>query len=148
KEVAATAEARLSWVPAWNDIKDQAEDPSNYVSGQGVEHYKRYKEDLLLAKKLNLNAIRNGIGWSRIEPEEGVWDAREVEHSRKYIEAMVRLGLELFLNIWHWTMPTWFTEKGGFEHSQNFKYFDRFVQKVADEYGSQLSYVITLNEPN
>src|SRR6478609_5582765 len=67
KEFAQTAHRRLSWLPNWSEIKDQAEDPNNYVSGQAVDHYHRYKEDFALAKQLNLNAFRFGIEWSRIE---------------------------------------------------------------------------------
>lgn len=148
KELARTAEERLSWMPAWSEIKDQAEDPNNYISGKGVEHYKRYKDDLKIAKKLNLNAFRFGIEWSRIEPEEGKWDEDEIQHYHEYIDFMIELGLEPFLNIWHWTMPTWFTKKGGFEHGKNIKYFQRFCEKIGEEFGSKLTYIITLNEPN
>lgn len=149
KDLARTAHQRLGWLPGWHDIKDQAEDPDNYVSGKGVEHYKRYQQDFDIAKKdLNLNALRFGIEWSRIEPEEGKWNEREIEHYRNYILELRKRGLEPFLNIWHWTLPEWFAKKGGFEKRQNLKYFWRFVQKVADEYADDLSYVITLNEPN
>ena len=43
KERAQTAHQRLNWLPNWPEIKDQAEEPDNYVSGHGVEHFKRYK---------------------------------------------------------------------------------------------------------
>ena len=147
-ELAKTAEDRLGWVPSWEEVKDQAQDPENYISGKGIEHYKRYETDFKLLTDLNMNAFRFGIEWSRIEPEEGKWDANEVEHYRKYLQSLLDMDIKPMLNIWHWTMPTWFTDKGGFENSKNIAYFERFVQKIADEYGSQLSYVITLNEPN
>lgn len=148
KELAKSAPERLSWVPSWHDIKAQATTPENYVSGKGVEHLGRYKEDFAIAKKLNLNAFRFGIEWSRIEPEEGQWDEAAIEHYQLYINELLKLGVEPFLNIWHWTMPTWFTDKGGFEKRSNLKYFDRFVDKIAKEYGNHLTYVITMNEPN
>lgn len=80
KEQASTAHQRLSWLPGWEDIKKQAEDPNNYVSGRGVEHYKLYKEDFAIAKRLNLNALRFGVEWSRLEPEEDKWDEKAVAH--------------------------------------------------------------------
>jgi beta-glucosidase len=147
-ELAKNAKQSLGWVPAWDDVKQQAEDPNNYVSGKGVDHYNRYKEDFDIAKRLNLNAFRFGIEWSRLEPEEGVWDEKEVEHYRQYIHELNELGLEPFLNIWHWTMPTWFTDKGGFEKAANLRYWRRFVQKIADEYADHVRYIITINEPN
>ena len=55
------------------------------MSGRGVEHYKRYKEYFDLVEKLNMNAFRFGIEWSRIEPEEGKWDQAAIDHYKKYI---------------------------------------------------------------
>ncbi|MEO8862718.1 MAG: family 1 glycosylhydrolase, partial [Candidatus Saccharimonadales bacterium] len=108
----------------------------------------RYEEDFDIAKQLHLNAFRFGIEWSRIEPQEGVWDEKEVEHYRAYIKELRKRHLEPFLNIWHWTMPTWFTDKGGFKKRSNQSYFLRFVQKIADEFAEDVNYIITLNEPN
>ncbi len=148
KELALTAHQRLSWIPAWNEIKHLAEDPENYISGRGVEHYKHFRADFDTAKKLNLNAFRFGIEWARLEPKEGVWDEEAVEHYRTYIRELRARGLEPFPNLWHWTMPNWFVAKGEFQKKANIKYFERFVQKIADEYVDDLSYIITINEPN
>lgn len=148
KVLAQTAHQQLSWLPKWHHFKAQAEDPNNYVSGRGVEHYKRYEEDFDIAKSLNLKAFRFGIEWSRIEPEEGQWNDEAIAHYKKYILELRKRGIEPFLNIWHWTMPLWFADRGGFKHRENIKYFERFVAKVAEEFIEDVTYVITLNEPN
>jgi beta-glucosidase len=149
KELARTAEKRQGWLPNWKDIKAQAEDPANYVSGQGVDHYHRFREDFDIAsRQLHMNAFRFTIEWARLEPEEGQWDEEAVEHYRTYIRELRARKLEPFLNIWHWTVPVWFDQKGGFAKRRNRQYFLRFVQKISDEYGADLAYIITLNEPN
>ncbi len=148
KELAQTAHQRLSSIPTWRDFKNKAENPENYVSGKGVEHRKRYKEDFDILKELNLNAFRFGIEWSRIEPEEGKWSVEAIQYYREYIAELRRRNIEPMANLWHWTMPTWFTDKGGFAKRGNIDYFERFVQKVAEELTEDLTYVITLNEPN
>lgn len=148
KELAQTAHQRLSWLPNWNDIKDQAEEPENYVSGRAVDHYNRYKEDFAIARKLNMNAFRFTIEWSRIEPEEGVWNESAIKHYQTYIAELRRQKLEPFLNIWHWTVPVWFADKGGFEKPENVDYFIRFVEKVAETLVDDVEYVLVLNEPN
>lgn len=148
KEYAQTAHQHLSELHNWDEIKDRAEEPENYVSGKGVEHYKYYKQDFGLAQQLNLNAFRFTIEWSRIEPEEGKWDEKEIAHYREYIAELRRRKLEPFLTLWHWTVPVWFADKGGFEKKENLKYFDRFVRKVSEELVDDVEYVITLNEPN
>src|SRR4051812_11943390 len=73
-ELAKSARTNFGHLPNWQDIKKQAESPSNYISGRGIEHYSRYSEDFDLVKKLNLNSFRFGIEWSRVEPKEGEWD--------------------------------------------------------------------------
>lgn len=148
KELAQTAHRRLSWLPNWPKVKLAAEDPDNYISGAGVDHYNQYEEDFDILTSLHFNSFRFGIEWSRIEPQEGVWDEAEVEHYRKYITALRKRHIEPFANIWHWTIPVWFAEKGGFAKRANLKYFERFMKKLADDLLDDLSYVITLNEPN
>ncbi len=147
-ELAKTAKQRLEYLENWEQIQDQAEDPHNYVSGKGVDHYRRYQEDFDTVKSLHLNSFRFGIEWSRLEPEEGKWDEKEIEHYRDYIKELNQRGIEPFLNLWHWTVPVWFADKGGFKKRSNLKYWKRFVRRVAQEYGDMLHYVITLNEPN
>lgn len=147
-ELAKTARHRLGWLPDWKEFKPYAEDPNNYVSGRGVDHYKRYEEDFDLLKELNLNSFRFGIEWSRLQPSKDAWDAGAIAHYREYIAALKARGIEPILNIWHWTMPLWFTELGGFERYANLKYWDEFVARVAKEFGKDITYIITINEPN
>ena len=149
KHLAKTAQERLSWIPEWEKFKAQAETPENYLSGVGVKHTELYKHDLDILQKLNLNAFRFGIEWSRIEPEEGVWSAEAFEYYKKYIQEQLDRGITPMLNLWHWTMPVWFVEKGGFEKRSNIAFFERFVRKVCAELQiNKLKYIITLNEPN
>ncbi len=147
-QLAKHSKHRLSWLPDWQQIKPYAQDPNNYVSGKGVEHYSRYLEDFKLAQQLNMNAFRFGLEWSRLEPQDGKWDPAEFEHYRAYIASLKKQGLEPFMNIWHWTMPIWFCEKGGFKYRKNLQYWNRFITKIAEEFGQDIKYIITLNEPN
>ncbi len=147
--LAKTAKKRLDWLPIWDQIKQVAQSPNNYISGQGIEHYSRYKEDFQLAKKLNLNSFRFGIEWSRVEPEEGQWNNLAWQHYKDYIQELLDLNIEPILNLWHWTMPVWFINKGGFEKRKNVKYYERFIKKACEELQfDKLNYVITINEPN
>ncbi len=147
-QLAKGAEKTYGSLPKWEQIKTQAQNPNNYVSGKGIEHYNRYKEDFEYIKKLNLNSFRFGIEWSRLEPQEGGWDEEAVAHYRDYIERLKEIGVEPVLNIWHWALPVWFANSGGFKVASNIKYFERYIQKISDEYGHLLRYVITINEPN
>lgn len=155
-ELAKNAHVRLSSPvyhhltkqPLWEEIKKEATNPANYVSGRGVDHYNRYKEDFGLLQEIGLNSLRFSIEWSRLEPAESQWDQAAIQHYHEYIDDLNRRGIVPMLNLWHWSMPIWFTDKGGLKKRRNLKHFYSFVQKVADEYGHKVKYVITLNEPN
>ncbi len=148
KRLASTAQKRLGWMPSWDLVEKRATSPSNYVSGEGIDHYHRYEHDFDIAEKLNINSLRFGIEWSRLEPEMGKWDNEQIIHYKKYIKAMTTKGMTPVLNLWHWTLPTWFSDNGGFKNRANLVYWQGFVQKVADELLTDIDYVITLNEPN
>jgi beta-glucosidase len=149
QQLADSSEQRYShWLPAWPEIKTLAQDPSNYISGAGVEHYGRYDDDFALAQSLSLNALRTSFEWSRIEPAEGHWNQAAIDHYRSYLISMKQHGLEPIMTLWHWTVPQWFAERGGFARRSNVKYFVRFAQKIIDEFGDELSCLLTVNEPN
>ncbi len=107
----------------------------------------RYEEDFDLLKSMHMNAFRFSIEWSRIEPKEGSWDARAIEHYKQYLEALKKRGIEPVVTLLHFTVPVWFAELGGFEKRSNSKYFVRYAEKIVSELGPQLKYIVTINEP-
>jgi len=131
----------------WSDIKARAKDPNNYVSDKAVDHYHRYEEDFSLLTQLHMNAFRFSVEWSRVEPTEGAWNIEAIEHYKRYVRALKKRKIEPVLTLFHFTLPVWFAEKGGFEHRRNTKYFTRFVEKVLTELGSDIRLIITINEP-
>ncbi len=148
RALAMKAEYHISDLNKWDHIKDIARQPDNYVSGKAVDHYNRYKEDFDLLKKLHMNAFRFSVEWSRIEPEEGVWSAEAIEHYRQYIMELKKRDIEPVMTLFHFTLPVWFSDMGGFEKRRNVKYFERFAEKVAHELGPGVRYIVTINEPN
>ena len=147
KQHAKIAKNQLAWVPVWDKIAPQATNPNNYISGKGVEHYQRYKQDFQLLKQLNLNSFRFSIEWSRIEPECGVFDQDALNHYRQYIAELKRQGITPMLNLWHWTHPVWFEEAGGFARKSNLVYFRRFLKEITGLI-EEVDWVVTINEPN
>lgn len=147
KAKAAQADYHYSEYPMWHAMKAEAKSPVNYVSGKLADHYNRYEEDFELLQKMNMNAYRFSIEWSRIEPKEGSWNAEAIAHYKDYIASLKRRGIEPILTLLHFSLPVWFMEKGGFEHRSNVKHFVRFAERAVAELGKGVKYVITINEP-
>lgn len=145
--LADTALKRIGGYESWPRFKRSASMPQNYLSELAADHFTLYEQDFDLLEKLNLNAYRFSVEWSRIEPEEGVWNEIAFAHYRDYLSSLKKRGIEPVMTLFHFTLPVWFAEKGGFEKARNVRYFVRFARKVMKELGEHVTYVITINEP-
>ncbi len=147
ERLAQEARKKFSHLESWDQIKAEAENPKNYISGVACDHYHRFREDFDIAQSLHHNAHRFSIEWSRIEPAEGQFDMDALAHYREVLSALRERGLEPFVTLWHWTLPLWLTEKGGV-HSYDFpKYFKRYTEFVVTAFKDDVKFWITLNEP-
>lgn len=146
-ELAYLGKKRFKKLPSWENIKNAAQDPENYISGIAVDHWNRYEEDLELAEELGTNAYRFSIEWSRVEPEKGKWDQEALDHYRKMIASMKAHGLEPFLTVWHWTLPIWLSKEGGVASKHFPEYISRYAEKLTRSFGNEVKYWLTLNEP-
>ena len=147
QQQASKAQERYGQLANWAEIKHEASKPENYVSGRAADHFKNYESDFDIAQKLHLNTIRSGIEWSRIEPEEGGFDAAALKHYQKYFNSLKTRGITPVVTLWHWTFPEWFAAKGGFLKRKNIKFFSRYVKFIVDNLGVEFEYIITINEP-
>lgn len=136
-------------VEGGNTLNDWYEWEKNkpYKCGDACDHYNRYEEDFDLAQSLGQNAHRFSIEWSRIEPEEGKFNDKEIGHYVNVVEALRKRRIEPFLTLWHFTNPVWFTEKGGWAEKEAVKHFADYTRKIAEALVDKVDYWITLNEP-
>lgn len=118
------------------------------VCGQACDHYHRYETDFDLAKELGHTAHRLSLEWARIEPEEGKFDETAIAHYRAVLEALQARDLKPFVTIWHFTLPLWFSESGGFERKDSPQIFARYASYVVDKLGDLCEHFSTMNEPN
>lgn len=121
--------------------------PEHMRSGKAANQYHLFEKDFELVQNLGHNAHRLSIEWSRIEPEEGIFDEREIEHYVKVLASLKEKGLKVMLTLHHFTSPAWFAEKGGWENLQAPFYFERFVQKIIPYIQPYVDLWITINEP-
>lgn len=115
--------------------------------GAACDHYNRYESDFDIAKELGHNCHRISIEWARIEPEEGTFDEREIGHYLAVLAALRARHIKPFVTLWHFTLPQWFADKGGFENPESPKLFARYCGYVAKKLGNDCRHFSTMNEP-
>ncbi len=114
---------------------------------KACRHYDLYKEDFDLIKQLNQNSHRLSIEWSRIEPEEGKFEAKELGHYKAVINALRERNIEPIVTLHHFTNPLWFAKLGGWQNKKADKYFLRYVEKITDFLCQDVRFWVTINEP-
>ncbi len=112
------------------------------------DHRNRFKEDLSLLKKLNLNAYRFSLEWARVEPKENQFDEKEIQYYKSIVKILRDNKIEPFLTLHHLTNPVWFYKKGGFEKKENLKYFLNYLRKIVKVFKKEVKFWIVFNEPN
>lgn len=115
--------------------------------GKACDHYNKYEEDFDLMKKMGHTFHRISIEWARIEPKEGQFDEKEIEHYRSVLHALHKREITPMVTCWHWTLPMWLSEKGGFSNEGFCEYFSRYCSKLVEELGDEAHLWATINEP-
>jgi beta-glucosidase len=122
----------------WSNFKD---------AGIACDFYHKYEEDFSLLEKLNQNSLRFSIEWSRIEPEEGKFDKNEIEHYKKVLSALKKRKIKSVVTLWHWTLPLWLANIGGWSNKQSIDFFARYTKTIVEELGHLVDIWVVLNEP-
>jgi beta-glucosidase len=116
-------------------------------SGDAVDHYHRWREDLDLVADAGLTAYRFSLEWSRIEPEEGHVSRAALDHYRRMVDGCRERGLAPVVTLTHFTTPRWFHHDGSWLSPRSADRFARFAE-IALPVVHDAEYVLTLNEPN
>ncbi|GAA5078242.1 beta-glucosidase [Thermocatellispora tengchongensis] len=117
-------------------------------SGDAVDGYHRYEEDMRLLAEAGCNAYRFSLEWSRIEPSPGRFSRAMLAHYRRMIETAKRLGLTPVVTLHHFTHPIWFGEKGEAWLGEGaIEAFARYVEQACTILDG-VEWVCTINEPN
>src|SRR5690242_1257560 len=116
-------------------------------SGDAVDHYHRWREDLDLLAGAGLTAYRFSLEWSRIEPEEGELSRAALDHYRRMIDGCRDRGVAPVVTLCHFSTPRWFHDDGSWTGPEAGDRFARFTELAAPILGDA-AYLVTLNEPN
>jgi len=117
-------------------------------SGDAIDQYHRYGDDLAVLAALGLDSYRFSIEWARVEPEEGVFSQAALDHYKRLIEACWTRGLQPCATFHHFTTPRWMAKQGGWTAPAIADAFARYCGVVAEHVGDDLASACTINEIN
>lgn len=132
-----------------NDWARMEESPDTPVPGgerneMAADFFRRYEEDFDVVQRDGHQAHRIGVEWSRIEPERGRYDEAALATYQAMLESLRRRGLQTFFNIWHFTLPLWAADDGGFESERVMADWQRLVRMLARRFGPMVDFWSTM----
>ena len=131
----------------WADWEAQGHVKTREQSGKACDHWNCLKEDTRLLKALHVTQYRFSMEWSKIEPEEGKWDAEAVRHYREEVALLKENGIAPLITINHYTLPRWVAQKAGWQWEGMPDAFARYAEFLYREVAPEATDWITINEP-
>ncbi|CAN1856462.1 Beta-glucosidase 44 [Linum perenne] len=123
---------------------------SNNATGDvAVDQYHRYKEDVDIMVKMNFDAYRFSISWSRIFPNgTGKVNEKGVAYYNRLIDYMLEKGITPYANLYHYDMPLALEKRYmGLLNRQVVKDYADYAEFCFRTFGDRVKNWMTFNEP-
>jgi len=117
-------------------------------SGDTVDFYNRYPEDIATLAGLGLNALRFGVEWARIEPEAGQVSRAELDHYSRMVDTCLEHGVTPIVTLHHFSSPRWLLTRRGWKNPDTAKLFADQASRVVARLGDRATWYCTINEAN
>lgn len=140
---------------AW-DVDDKVESMwDHYLHEEGLEngdiasdHYHRFEEDIEMMAKGLQNAYRFSLSWPRIiKNRDGEVNEKGITFYKRVLEACKKNGIEPFVTLYHWDLPQYWQEKGGWLNKEVCIAFEKYAKVCFENFGKYIRYWTTFNEP-
>ncbi len=109
-----------------------------------TEHYQNWKEDIDRVKSLEVDSLRWGLPWYKIEKERGKFDFSWSDEVIPYI--VEEKGITLLLDFMHYGTPLWM--KDSFFDPDYPSYVEEYTARVVERYKKYLVAAVPFNEPH
>lgn len=135
----------------WDEIS-HGNDPRYRVLNQhtgdvACDHYHQYGDDVELMRLLGLQAYRFSISWSRICTKKNqCTNLKGIEFYRDLVKRLLEADIEPFVTLYHWDLPKWLDDIGGWNNPKIVDYFNTYAQTMFKAL-PDVKYWITFNEP-
>jgi beta-glucosidase len=112
------------------------------------DSYHRYKEDVELAKKLNVKSYRFSISWPRIQANgAGKANSKGLDYYKRVADALHEAKIRPLATLYHWDLPQALEEAGGWPNRELAGRFADYCEMVTRALGDRISDWCIFNEP-
>jgi beta-glucosidase len=125
--------------------------PGKVYEGQSgdiaCDHYHRYREDVRILREIGVDSYRFSISWPRVFPAYRTYNPKGMEFYKNLIHELEENGIEPMATLYHWDLPMWAYERGGWLNRESVTWFKEYATRVFEELNDSVKSWITHNEP-
>lgn len=112
------------------------------------DHYRRFREDIVLMRNLGMKAYRFSIAWGRVLPQgAGRVNPAGVDFYERLVDALLDHGIEPMVTLYHWDLPAALDDRGGWLNRDVADWFAEYAAAVFRRLDGRVKLWATLNEP-
>jgi beta-glucosidase len=112
------------------------------------DFYHRYKEDVELAKKLNVKSYRFSISWPRIQADgTGAANPKGLDYYKRVADTLHEARIRPLATLYHWDLPQKLQDAGGWPNRDMVGRFTDYCGIVTRALGDRISHWCIFNEP-
>ncbi|MBC7879093.1 MAG: beta-glucosidase [Anaerolineales bacterium] len=111
------------------------------------DHYRLWKKDIGLMKKLGLKAYRFSIAWPRILPTgSGKVNQKGIDFYSRLVDGLLDANITPFATLFHWDLPQTLEDEGGWAVRSTTDAFVEYTDAITRALGDRVKHWATLNE--
>jgi beta-glucosidase len=112
------------------------------------DSYHRYKEDVELAKKLNVKSYRFSISWPRIQANgTGQANTKGLDYYKRLADELHKANIRPLATLYHWDLPQALQDAGGWPNRDLAGRFSEYCEVVTRAMGDRVTDWCIFNEP-
>ena len=111
------------------------------------DHYNRFYDDLDIIKSGGFDSYRFSTSWSRVMPDGKSVNSEGLDFYDRLVDGMIARGLKPNLTLYHWELPSYLADIGGWTNRDIAERFAEFTDVIINRIGDRVDHTATLNEP-
>jgi beta-glucosidase len=112
------------------------------------DHYRLWKKDIGLMKKIGLQAYRFSISWPRVLPTgRGKVNQKGLDFYNRLVDGLLEANITPFVTLFHWDLPQKLEDDGGWPARSTAEAFVEYADTITRSLGDRVKNWITHNEP-
>lgn len=112
------------------------------------DHYRRWRDDVTLMRRLHLNSYRFSIAWPRLFPNgSGALNRHGMDFYDRLVDELLAHDIQPLATLYHWDLPAGLQDAGGWVNRDTAFRFRDYAAAMFERLGDRIGLWITVNEP-